>query len=133
MIPRIQLEPCDDGVFWLVLEDAFWVNAVGRIWKLSKGRRTDLASIPAAFQPLVGSPGVGKYRVPAAFHDEAYATPGVLKVDADLMLREFAMECGTPRWIADLIYDGVRVGGESSFVDDQKVAAAMQGALTPAV
>lgn len=133
MLPTApSLEMLFDGVHWKLLEDMCWTDRAGRVWWARAGLITDLTSIPRYLWSLVGSPGTGLYRMAAILHDAAYSNTLVSKTDADFMLRECSIACGTPVWLADLIFEGVHVGGASAYVDDQKIAAAKQGALTPA-
>ena len=105
-----------------VLCDLAYTDKAGRIWRCPKGFVTDGASIPEELWSLIGSPFTGKYRVAAVFHDAAYATPGMVKADADMMLRDAAIELGCEVWRADAIYEGVRIGGDAAFNDDQVMA-----------
>ena len=127
------LKMLPDGINWVVILEEHWTDAKGRVWVCPQGMVTDLASIPEYLWSLIGSPATGQYRYAAAFHDAAYRNPAVTKDDADLMLRELAIACGTPWWQADLIYEGVHVGGESAYLDDEKIARAQAGAMTPAI
>lgn len=114
----------DDGVHMEVLDDLEYVDPDGRVWRVPAGFVTDGASIPTELWSLVGSPFTGLYRIAAVFHDAAYNTLGVARGDADNMLREAALELGCEHWRADAIYEGVRIGGVSAYVEDQKAAAA---------
>jgi hypothetical protein len=115
----------DDGLHMQVIEAVSYVDPAGRVWRVPAGFVTDGASIPDELWSLVGSPFTGKYRVAAVFHDAAYATLGVAKDDADRMLRDAALELGCEHWRAEAIYEGVRVGGASSYAEDQRAAAAV--------
>lgn len=119
---RVQFR--DDGETMIVLEAITFTDGAGRVWPLPAGAISDGASIPRALWSTVGSPFTGLYRVAAFFHDEAYRTPGMDKEAADLMLRECAIACGCSVELADLIYAGVRIGGEWSFEADQREVAA---------
>lgn len=113
----------DDGVTMIILEELTYVDPDGRQWKVPAGFVTDGASIPQEFWSLIGSPFTGKYRVAAVFHDAAYSTLGMIKSHADNMLYEAMLELGCPRLHADVIYEGVRIGGQSAFEADQAAAA----------
>jgi len=114
----------DDGRHMIVLDELTYTDPDGRAWKVPAGFVTDGASIPPEFWGLLGSPFTGLYRVAAVFHDAAYATLGVGKGAADNMLFEAMLELGCERWKADAIYEGVRLGGLASYVEDQRAAAA---------
>lgn len=115
----IFLEMLDDGTNWRVLAEVVYTDSAGRKWTVPQGMITDLASIPRIVWTLVGSPGTGLYRKAAVFHDAAYRVPGMVKDDADRMLRECAIECGCDVELADAIYEGVHLAGGSSFQGDQ--------------
>lgn len=115
----IRLQMMGDGVNWILLEEVTYTDKAGRKWVAPAGMVTDLASIPRELWSLVGSPGTGRYRMAAVFHDAAYRTPGVSKADADRMLRECSIECGTSEELADIIYEGVRLGGTAAYAADQ--------------
>lgn len=119
----IRTEWLPDGVHMRLLDDATYTDPQGRVWTAPAGFVTDGASIPDELWSLIGSPFTGKYRVAAVFHDVAYATLGVRKEDADTMLRQAMLECGCEVWRADAIYEGVRVGGQSSYDEDQARAS----------
>ena len=112
----------DDGMHMAIIDELTYTDPDGRQWKVPAGFVTDGASIPQELWSLIGSPFTGRYRVAAVFHDAAYAALGVARGDADNMLREAALELGCEHWRADAIYEGVRVGGLSSYAADQKAA-----------
>ncbi len=113
----------DDGTHMVILEAIEYTDPDGRVWHVSAGFVTDGASIPCGLWGLIGSPFTGRYRVAAVFHDAAYQTLGIAKSHADSMLYEAMLELGCPRLTADFIYEGVRIGGASSYAEDQSVAA----------
>lgn len=117
------LEWLADGVHMRVLQDILYEDHYGREWWVRAGFVTDGASIPRALWALVGAPFNGLYRVAALFHDAAYADPGIPKEQADLMLRDFALWLGCPHALAEVIYAGVRIGGDGSYTSDQFDAA----------
>lgn len=114
----------DDGRTMIVLDDLTYIDPDGRAWRVPAGFVTDGASIPQELWSLIGSPFTGRYRVAAVFHDAAYRTLGVARGDADNMLREASLELGCEHWRADAIYEGVRLGGAASYIEDQRAAAA---------
>lgn len=120
----VRTQWCEDGLHMVVLDELTYTDPDGRVWKVPAGFVTDGASIPNEFWGIIGSPFTGKYRVAAVFHDAAYATLGSGKGACDNMLFEAMLELGCERWRADAIYEGVRLGGKSSYDDDQKAAAA---------
>ena len=120
---RVEFLP--DGVHVRVLERIVYTDAAGRDWVVPVGFTSDGASIPQALWSELGSPFTGQYRVAAIFHDAAYAQLGVTKDDADAMFRACAVECGTSHLLAELIFQGVRVGGVDAYADDQCKACAL--------
>lgn len=120
---KVRTEWLDDGVHMVVLDPLLYVDAKGRSWTVPAGFVTDGASIPRELWSLIGSPFTGRYRVAAIFHDAAYCALGVAKDDADCMLREAAIELGCPGWVADALYEGVRLGGLGAYAEDQRKSA----------
>lgn len=119
---RTQWTP--DGARMILLESVTYTDAKGKVWPAHAGFSTDGASIPQVLWSLIGSPYTGVYRTIAVFHDVAYSTVGMVKDEADLMLRDGALELGCPHWLAEALYTGVRNWGGSSFSADQ---LALQG------
>ena len=74
---------------------------------------TDLSSIPRL--PFIYLLLNGISDLPGVLHDFLYSTGVVLRKIADLILREACLTIGVPRWKAELIYAGVRVGGGSRY------------------
>jgi hypothetical protein len=119
----VQAEWLPDGVHMRVLVEISYTDPAGHVWTVPAGFVTDGASIPQAFWSLIGSPFTGLYRVAAVFHDAAYDNWGVARDDADNMLRNAMLDLGCSAWLADTIYEGVRVGGEQSYIGDQRSVA----------
>jgi hypothetical protein len=119
----VQTEWLPDGVHMRVLAEIVYTDPNGHLWTVPAGFVTDGASIPQEFWSLIGSPFTGLYRVAAVFHDAAYANWGVLRDDADNMLRAAMLDLGCSQWLADTIYEGVRLGGEVSYEGDQRSVA----------
>jgi hypothetical protein len=112
-----------DGVHMRVLTEIRYTDPAGHVWVVPAGFITDGASIPQAFWSLIGSPFTGVYRMAPVFHDAAYDNWGVSREDADTMLHTALLELGCSQWLADVIYEGVRVGGEQSYIGDQRSVA----------
>lgn len=53
----------------LLVQDLYFIDAGGVVWKAGKGDITDGASIPALFQPIVGGPWENDYLPAAVMHD----------------------------------------------------------------
>ncbi len=119
----IRAQWSDDGDHMIILDEVIYTAPDGHKWVVPLGFKTDGASIPQEFWTLVGSPFTGLYRVAAVFHDAAYNNAGVSRQDADSMLRICMLELGCSQWLADVIYTGVRIGGELAYEGDQRSAA----------
>jgi hypothetical protein len=119
----VRTEWLPDGVHMRVLEEVVYADPSGHWWTVPAGFVTDGASIPQEFWSLIGSPFTGLYRVAAVFHDAAYDNWGVAREDADNMLRCAMLDLGCSKWLADTIYEGVRLGGEMSYEGDQRSVA----------
>lgn len=77
---------------------------------------TDLSSIPRLpFMYLLFN---GISDIAGVLHDYLYSTGIVLRGMADAILREACIAIGLPRWKAEAIYLGVRVGGASNYVSN---------------
>lgn len=127
------VEILDDGVHVRVVVPLTYTDSKGRVWVVPADFVSDGISLPVwAYTALDMTPFTTCARVPAILHDRLYATPGMDKGEADILLREAAIWCGLPTWQADVVYAGVHIGGESSFTADQAIAAAKAGALSPA-
>ena len=74
---------------------------------------TDLSSIPRL--PFIYLLLNGISDLPGVLHDFLYSTGLVAREVADAILREACLAIGVPRWKANLIYAGVRLGGASSY------------------
>ena len=118
----VKAEWLPDGVNMRLLEPLSYTDNSGRVWSAPAGFVTDGASIPEVFWSLIGSPFTGKYRTAAVLHDAAYRTLGVAKDDADRMLREASLDLGCPEWLADVIWQGVHLGGVDAYARDQREA-----------
>jgi hypothetical protein len=119
----IRTEWLSDGELMQVLETVVYTDPNGREWELLAGTVIDGASIPRFFWSTIGAPYNGRYRIAAAFHDQAYQTLGVNKDQADLMLRDLSFELGCPHWLAETIYTAVRLGGDKAYAEDQYALA----------
>ncbi|MBU6260611.1 MAG: DUF1353 domain-containing protein [Burkholderiales bacterium] len=120
----VRTEWLADGRRMMVMQAITYTDPAGRVWEVPTGFVTDGASIPQELWSLLGSPFTGLYRIAAVFHDAAYSNPTVSRDDADNMLRAACLELGCSEWLADTLYAGVRIGGEVSYVGDQRNVSA---------
>lgn len=123
-----------------------YLSLAGRLYRIPKLTQSDLASIPRALWselPPQGADGA-EYGLAALGHDAAYrdallAWPGaetpasapipndntgwakatLSKADCDLLLREMMLACKVPDFIAEVIYQGVHLGGQTAFDKDR--------------
>ena len=112
----LKVTPLDDGINWQVLESFDFESIIlDRIIIVPEGFITDFASIPRSLWTLVGGP-TGKYTKASCLHDYCYRTVHFCTKDqADHVLLE-AMQLSKVDWLTmKEVYDGVRVGGASSY------------------
>lgn len=123
-----------DNIHRLLAPLVYWSDLLGCAVTVPKGFRTDFASTPRLpFAYLVVG---GKGDRAAVVHDFLYSggmLPSgriVCRHEADLVLREALAASGYGWLVQNLMYAGVRVGGESHFTgpnvpQPEHVAAAM--------
>ena len=69
----LKVEPLNDGTRRVkLLEDLVFIDANGKKWTSPKGRIVDGATIPEAFQSIIGTPYGGQYVLASVIHDIAY-------------------------------------------------------------
>jgi len=104
---------------WVVWENCVWEDAVfGRI-TLPIGFKTDLASTPQFVRASAQFDPTGLSRLPAAFHDGAYARLwGWTKDKADLFLRAALIVQGATPEVAEMYYQAVNLFGAQAWADD---------------
>jgi hypothetical protein len=123
-----------DGRNFVLLADAFYVARDGARYCLPAGAASDGASTPPAVWPLV--PPFGSYWPAAYLHDTAYrntllafngrmfAPANLPKEKCDALLLEAMESLGVSAVERQLIYDGVVLGGTSSFDQDRASSGA---------
>ena len=121
-----------DGRNFILLADADYVARDGTIYRMPEGATSDGASTPAEIWALI--PPFGVYWPAAYLHDCAYRNTLLkLTVDGkswilatepkercDELLKEAMEALGVGLVRIEEIYEGVVVGGESSFDEDRK-------------
>lgn len=90
----------------------------GEIIEVPVGTESDGASTPAVLWPTI--PPFGKYWKAAYLHDYLYRYTQRNKDDCDLILKEAMKSLGVNPLEIEAIYEGVNLGGESSFEQDRK-------------
>ena len=119
-----------DGQNFVLLEDVFYLAKDGTLYVLPVGMTTDGASTPAMI--WLNFPPFGSYWKAAVLHDAAYRDTLMVVVNdtrtyasvteqlANELLLEAMELLGTHEFTRQAIYDGVCLGGRSSFEMDRK-------------
>lgn len=117
-----------DGRNCILLEDCIYVTSDGqKSYIIPAGSTSDGASTPPEI--WLNFPPFGTYWPAAYLHDSAYR--GTLlnidrskallpKDDCDKLLLDAMDTLGTHQFTRDAIYEGVAIGGQSSFDSDRK-------------
>lgn len=111
----------DDGNHWMLLtEFDYERGALGSkdIIRVPAGFITDLASVPQAFWNII--PPMGRYSKAAVLHDWLYACQIFSKEESDSIFCEAMSALSVPVVERDILYEGVKIGGMSSWVEHQK-------------
>lgn len=119
-IPPPTVRPFADSHDWVLVEDlTYQIGQSGLTITVPKGFVTDFASIP---QPLwsFGLSPYGRYSKAAVIHDYLYWTQGCTKEQADNILVIAMKESGVSGGTTTTIYEGVHLGGESSWQSNKK-------------
>ncbi len=112
------VRPLANGKDWMVLREVRYVTRTGRVIYIPATFVTDFGSIPKLFRWLF-QPATGKHRLAAGVHDWIYRTADVnfTKEEADLIFLEIMEISGVPKWKRVALYQAVKWGGGSSFVE----------------
>ena len=118
---------CDqDGRNWKLLTPMVYQARDGRVFIVPRGASTDGASTPALIASLL--PPTGAYWQSAVLHDSAYqntletdlgAKACLSKDECDSLLKEAMELSGVDVVTVELIYEGVRLGGQHAFNEDR--------------
>jgi len=69
----LKVEPLNDNSNRVrLLEDLIFIDTKGKKWTAPKGHVVDGATIPKAFQSMIGTPYGGEYVLASVIHDVAY-------------------------------------------------------------
>jgi len=124
-LPAPLLKPFADNQQWMLFEDFTYVMGDTQVAiTVPKGFVTDFASIPQAFWTFGLSPN-GKYSRAAIIHDFLYWSQVCTRIETDNILLIAMKESLVPTATRNTIYQGVRIGGSSSW--DGNTAARVQG------
>jgi hypothetical protein len=105
---------------WVVWENCTWKDPVYGTVTLPIGFRTDLASTPQFIRSSTQFDPTGVSRLPAAFHDGAYARLwGWTKDKADKFLRDALIVSGSTPELAEMYYQAVNLFGADAWKADE--------------
>ncbi len=113
---EIRLIITNDGFKHWKLEQDLKVNTSQGVVIIPKGFRTDGASIPKIFWPIIGHPFSGDFAVAAVVHDYLYTFQHGTRKDADQIFKELMIRYGTYKWKVKLMYPSVRIFGRICWV-----------------
>ena len=119
-IPAPTVRPFADSHDWVLVEDmTYQIGQSGLSITVPEGFVTDFASIP---QPLwsFGLSPYGRYSKAAIIHDYLYWAQGCTKEQADNILAIAMKESGVGGGTVTTIYEGVHLGGKSSWESNRK-------------
>ena len=136
-LTALQVEELDDTSAdgrgtWRLLVDLVYSSPLAALtFTVPAGFVTDFASVPRYLPIAFALTGDTAHRA-AVIHDWLYTTHQVDRATADAVLREAAISCGVPTWRADLLWEGVRIGGSGPWLAhaNPQAAPAHQTAIT---
>lgn len=120
---------------WWLDRDVSYRRLDGILITAPEGFITDDASIPKALDWIPALDRQGRSRLPGIIHDSLYTLGRSKGKDfADDTLREMCIQAGISRFWAGVIYQGVHLGGTSSWTADRRVEAeiSMEGSFITA-
>ena len=104
---------------FLIEEDYLYeIETSSEIIKINlKKFQTDFASVPRFLHPII--PPIGKYNRATILHDYMYRTcrVGFSRKEADTLFRDLLRKLGVAKMRVFVMYWGVRLFGESSWVE----------------
>ena len=121
-----------DNKFWITIEDMEYI--IGRTQDriiVPKGFVTDFASIPQGLWSLGLSPQ-GQYSRAAVVHDYLYWSQGCTRAQADRLLVITMKESRVGTFDEVVVYNGVNLGGQSSWDNNTKERKADRPRVVPA-
>lgn len=115
-----------DGRNFELLEPIVFTSGGGHVITVPPGAVSDGASIPRLFWHVL--PPFGPYWLAAFVHDYLYRQTDYPRDFCDAMFSEMMATLGVPDITAHVIFDAVRLGGESAFAADRAAQAKAQTA-----
>ena len=131
-IPPVPLLPFADNQQWVLFVDLkYEVGSSGIVVTVPKGFVTDFASIPQALWSTGLSPN-GRYSKAAVVHDYLYWTQTCTRAQSDNLLMIAMKESNVGAATRQLVYDGVRIGGDAAWAGNARERAAGLPRVVPA-
>jgi hypothetical protein len=106
-----------DGRNFVLLEPVVYVTGFGAHLTIPAGTTSDGASTPALIWSAV--PPFGLYWPAAYLHDWLYRATLMPKPECDDLLKEAMLSLGVDSELVDVVYEGVKLGGQSAFDADR--------------
>lgn len=111
-----------DGRNWIIETPLIFSSSIIGQIVVPSGATTDFASTPSALWSDL--PPAGKWAPAAVLHDWLYWIQPCTREQADNVLREAMQDLGVDWRRAELIFDGVRIGGQHAWDQDARDRAA---------
>ena len=109
---RVDIKESPDGKSITLLED-IWFDYQGRHIRIPAGYRSDGASVPRVFWPMLSADVDPVTMEPSVIHDFLYDQHIGTRLEADRYYLAQLILRGYPLWKCSLTYIGVRAGGIS--------------------
>lgn len=106
-----------DGRNMSLLDSFTYISKTGRVIVVPVGATSDGASTPREIWSFI--PPFGTYWMAAFLHDYLYRSTNIQKDVCDDLLREAMEDLCVDCVEREAIYDGVALGGQSSFDEDR--------------
>jgi len=125
------LQPFADNKQWMLVRDInYHVGQSSQTIVVPSGFVTDFASIPTVFASFGLGPN-GLYSKAAIVHDYLYWSQGCTRQQSDNLLMIAMKESLVGTVNRDLIYEGVRAGGQSAWDGNSRERAAGMPRIIP--
>lgn len=111
-----------DGRNWVLTQELVYASSILGQIVVPAGAKTDFASTPQAL--WTDLPPAGKWAPAAVLHDHLYWSQPCTREQADKVLLEAMQDLGVDWRRAELIFEGVRIGGQHAWDQDARDRAA---------